>query len=354
MEVRLSANDNASVFGTRAAIIGDVEEVKNLGIFGLARGIQNINQQALPVTWFDTSQNWSGCILNNVRADMTLKEDGTKFSVTMDGAPYFYPISQFYSYDFYGYHPHSTTITRGTNSVSAVIDIDGTKDVLWGRTVPPTTDEWRNLYAYSAKYFRQFPDDPLPLIEFKHMLTRLVFYVVPGADGKGDLTEARRMQVDTLEISDAYTQLSLAVADRARFDAPEMIPNLANTVDQRITPLGEKNGVMLLREEDGITPAKVSLSNLSAEEEANGARLGESIMLYPQKQYTIRVVASRMQNGVRQRFITEFPLYLQALDESFERGKSYNVKITLHGPQEIELEATLEDWEEVDGPEIEL
>lgn len=43
-------------------------------------------------------------------------------------------------------------------------------------------------------------------------------------------------------------------------------------------------------------------------------------------------------------FVSEHPIELQN-SKAYEAGKSYNVKLTIHGPQEIYLNATLAPWE---------
>lgn len=131
VEIKLSARNGgiASTGTTRAAIIGDTDaNIDSLGVFGLARVIQGINQSANEVSWFAQSENWSGCILNNVAANKV----GHDINWAEEGAAYFYPPTQFYSYDFYGYYPYveSENLVYDATSVKANYEIDGTQDLI--------------------------------------------------------------------------------------------------------------------------------------------------------------------------------------------------------------------------------
>lgn len=68
--------------------------------------------------------------------------------------------------------------------------------------------------------------------------------------------------------------------------------------------------------------------------------MGESIMLYPQASYELRVV---LKDDQGKPFTTESTLSLKN-QPIFEAGKNYNVIITVHGPKEIEATADLNPW----------
>ena len=269
-------------------------------------------------------------------------------------AKYFYPLTQIYSYEFYGYYPYqpSENLEYYDNIVKANYVLDGKTDLLWGRT------HNRDPYAFSAKYFRtnSSTDTYKPSIELEHLLTRLVFSVVPGEsyEGSGDYSEAAMMQIDTLQIIDTYTNVSVTIAD---------YNNLDMTLSDRINLSDETTDTLSLysvdEEGNGIDLQPVHLVAPEPGEEPIVTPLGESIMLFPQDRYTIRIVitmdayhdAATNTEVPSKRLVSEIPLQLAS---TFEQGKSYNVKITVHGPRAVKLAATLTPWEVQEGPSIEL
>ena len=348
VEIKLSARNGSisSANATRAAIIGDTDaDIDSLGVFGLARAIQGINQSANAITWFAESENWSGCILNNVAANKV----GHDINWAEEGAAYFYPPTQFYSYDFYGYYPYveNEDLVYDATSVKANYEIDGTQDLIWGRATSDAD------YAYSAKYYRVNQDPADPSMALQHLLTRLVFTVVPGesVDGNGDYEMAALMSVDTLQIIDTYTHLTVNIADLNNIDLAPV---------DRVTLTDENTDTLTLCDVDAqgknvpLQPLQVVAPEPGVEPVPQ--QLGESIMLFPSDKYTIRIVLTMAAHDEQQaqRFVSEVPLQLVAAGERFAQGTSYTVKITVHGPQAVSLKAQLTPWDVEDGPELEL
>ena len=358
VEISLKSHNGSSVTvtPTRAALVGDEDiDIPNIGVFGLARVIQDINNSPIGVDddkWFAPTDNWSACILKNVASH---KEE---YNIVWDDptAKYFYPITQFYSYDFYGYYPYqpSSDLEYGDNIVTANYVLDGKTDLLWGRAT--STDP----YAYSARYFRTngTTDAFKPNIELKHLLTRFVFSVVPGEsyEGSGDYSDAANMRVDTLQVIDTYTNVAVTIAD---YD------NLDMELSDRIYLRDQTTDTLYLHSVDNegneIDLVPVHLEAPEPGQQPVPKPLGESIMLFSQDRYTIRIVITMDAyhdevsdtDVPEQHFISEVPLQLVS-ENMFAQGASYNVKITVHGPRGIKLAATLTPWEVQEGPSIEL
>lgn len=157
VEIRLASSSG----GTRASIESSENglfEADGLGIFCLANNAQGVNPAELDITWVPT---WNpdtefAVWMNNVEANAEYNEDATATEINwVDGVKRFYPVANWYTYQFYGYYPrvegesYENGITYDTNRIEAHIPIDGKQDVIWGRT--------RNDHelAYSARYFRQ-------------------------------------------------------------------------------------------------------------------------------------------------------------------------------------------------------
>ena len=349
VKIELSSQTKELVSATtRAALEGDADmDIVDIGIFGLARATQVWSPSDL---YNLTKWNWAdwnsydanrACILYNVRSNKV----GTNIEWVEQDAIYFYPITQVYAYDFYGYYPWvaDASLVKTDTKVSVQYTINGTQDLLWGRAT--STDPM----GYSARYFRQSStsNGEKPDIALNHLLTRLTFSVVPGESysGSNDYTAATYMSVEEVKILDAKTHLEVTIAD---------LNNLNMEISDRITAYDNTTADLTLYKDDGQTTATAGVPTSPS----NPVTLGESIMLLPEAQYEIYIKLKLNDPNnfgeFDQTFVTEVPLSLLPVGTEFEPGKSYSVKIIVHGPRDISLQSTLVEWDEETGPEIEL
>lgn len=329
-----------SVVSTRAAITGDGSEgIAGIAVWCLAKNSMQENMAPQGIKWFDNApEHQTCCIMKNVKANIV----GSSVKWDNINDRYFYPVTQFYRYEFYGNYPYTTDLIYTTTSVKANYTIDGTQDLLWGRATSDAD------YAWSAKYFRVNggqTEANRPKLKFEHLLTRLVFHVQPGpqveipgaSEAEMDYVSASKMIVDTLQVCNAHTNLVVSIADFNRLDMG---------IGERLTTRSSKTDTLFLKDasSDIVDPIQVpALPSLKKQ-------WGESIMLYPASEYTVRLVLHD-ENG--RKFVSEIPLILQN-SGGFERGKSYNITITVHGPSEVTLGAEVTPWTEVDGPGLNL
>lgn len=333
-----SGRTNAS---TRAAISDDGSgTIKNLAVWCLAKDVMQENLDPQAIRWFGNQpENKTCCIMNNVKSTVNAN------AVTWDdvNARYYYPVSQFYRYEFYANYPYTANVTYTPTSVAANYTIDGTQDLIWGRA---TSDA---AYAWSAKYFRVNGGQTVenrPMLKLEHLLTRLVFHIQPGAavdipgadESELDFAAASSMRVDTLQICDAYTRLTVNVAD---------FSNLNMSIGNRVTRTNNLTDTLYLKDENGATVSPIQVPALPSLK----TQWGESVMLFPSDSYIVRMV---LYDAIGRRFVTEIPLTLANQPTGFERGKSYNITITVHGPTEVTLGAQLTPWEDVEGPDLNL
>lgn len=332
--------NGGAVASTRAAIMGNGSEgIPGIAVWCLAKDVMQENLDPQGIKWFGSApENETCCIMKNVKSSIV------GGSVRWDNANdrYFYPVTQFYRYEFYANYPYTTDLTYTETSVQARYTIDGTQDLLWGRATSEAD------YAWSAKYFRVNGGQTAgnrPNLKMEHMLTRLVFNVLPGAqveipgasEAEMDYTAAASMIIDTLQVCNAYTRLAMTIADYRRLDM---------SIGARMSTTSTRTDTLYLKGSDGaiVTPVQVpALPSLKQQ-------WGESIMLYPADRYVLRMV---LHDNTGRRFVSEQPL-LVSNSGGFERGKSYNINITVHGPTEVTLGAELTPWEVVDGPSLNL
>lgn len=330
----------SSVVTTRAAITGNGSEgIPGIAVWCLAKDVMQENQAPQNIKWFSTApEHQTCCIMKNVKSNIV----GS--SVKWDNANdrYFYPVTQFYRYEFYGNYPYTTDLKYTDTSVQARYTLDGTQDLLWGRA---TSDE---DYAWSAKYFRVNGGQTVsnrPNLKMEHMLTRLVFHVLPGAlvdipgasENEMDYTSASTMIVDSLQVCNAYTKVAVVVADYTKLDMG---------IGDRLKITESRTDTLYLKGADGAIVAPMQVPALPSLK----AQWGESIMLYPSDRYILRMV---LHDNTGRKFVSEQPLVVSN-SGGFERGKSYNINITVHGPSEVTLGAELTPWEVVDGPGLNL
>ena len=335
VEIKLSSEVKGNVStdisrGSVGTTEGDAD-IDSMGVFCLAKSKQNINSGAPDISWFYEEENWSGCIMNNVKS----AKIGPNIS-WLDAQLYFYPISQFYSYDFFACHPYlkDDLIQKTADKVVAQYTLDGSMDVIWGKA---TSNE---QYAYSAKYFRDVTRIT-PSLALKHLLTRFTFSVKPGMDKNGSYENAKRMNVKSIAIVDTYDKVDVTIAS-LNSRSTEGSLSLRNGLSTASFYLKEMNGSKL-----EVTP----ISNEYA------TKVGESLMVYPDNVYKLAIVLTHNDFPNRE-FKTECWLQLnngvQNPVTDFKGGTSYNVTLTINGPESISLKAALQPWNQGSGLDVEL
>ncbi|MGN1262827.1 MAG: fimbrillin family protein [Prevotella sp.] len=370
VKIRLSSRSNA----TRSSVEsteGGLFEAEGVGIFCLATGYQNSSTSTEhPIDWMqqiesglsnnDGKSTSFSAWLDNEKANAEYGYDAADMSKTTpietniiwygstEESPieYYYPIGSWYNYSFYGYYPYdSGSMLEKTSTTRKVkFTIDGTQDVIWGKASSA------EQYAYSAKYFRQTENaGKVPEMQFKHVLMRITFTSYPGAAADGTITKALTMGVKSITILDVPTQGEMVIADLntpsnegiATFDwtDADIKSDLAMT-DPGDATFGNDHWLQSV-DNDGATPLETAVGQ------------GFIVPVPPSgTTYYIKVV---LEDKSGREFISEFPIELSnSID--YEAGKSYNVRLTIYGPQDIKLNATLEPWtidtSTIDGIEL--
>lgn len=334
VEIRLSSKAG----GTRASLESDdngLFEAEGLGIFCLANGMLSVNPNELAIDWtrpYAPNTNYS-VWMDNVEADAVYgyNDDGNIEATNIvwtDGITRWYPVANWYNYHFYGYYPRVSddSIEATSTRRRATISLDGTQDVIWGRT--NSTDP----LAYSAKYFRQTDHgDDVPGLEFQHKLMRLTFSCVPGTDAKGSIASALTMGVKSIAIKSVPSVGYLMVAC---YDDPSLDGTMEYDWASGLTDF-------VLKEADDADFG----TNYHWVEETETS-LGQGILLpvppasMSEYRYMVEIV---LEDKSGNEFVSEHPIELRN-QAAYEAGVSYNVQLTINGPQEIYLNATLEPW----------
>lgn len=365
VEIRLGSMVNTVT--TRGAFESDNAVVNGLGIFALARAPMGINESPEEIDWWGINQNWSACIMDNVEANKVyppLQDLQRSIAWADEDAHYFYPMTQFYAYDFYTYYPRvadNELDKSQANKLFTRYTLDGMTDILWGRA---TSNEEK---GFSAAYFTQDAshaklEEYLPKLNIRHLLTRLVFTAIPAPayNGSSDYTAAKQMKVVAIRVVNAKTKVKLRIAD-LNADITKISACVANNdaVDaswwnDRLTLTSEDEETLVLHgqpDEYGVQPvfagAMVPDESTIA---SGGVQLGESMLLYPQDYYQIEV--DLLNTADNTAHVSEVPLIIRPTSGSFMPGSQYNIILRVGGPKEIQVDARLSDWIEGEGVKV--
>lgn len=308
------------------------------------------------------------------------------------------PLYKYYptdknAFDFWGYRlddANDTTATDQDGSATAAaiknnkfvpytsgdslligFKIDGTQDIMAGKAVP-TEEEINkcggetNIYsAYAARR------DVQPNIKFEHLLSRLNFQVLAGAESTTDANTGVKVTGITVK-SKATGKLVIAYQGEAT--------TFANVSDQLIVDKdadAEKDAALLkelkVMQRDAsstsLTDNLVDLQPVTPKWNngmALATQVGEALLAIPANEYEITI---NLQQKVQVKgdkghptdpddFQTKDYTYTADLkntvnpDKGFEPGYSYNVTITVYGLSEIQITTTLIPWK--DGGNIEM
>lgn len=338
---------------TRASV-DNISQLGKVGVFMLAGKKTNINGSDLAQT-----PDWSVKLDN---ADYATTTHGTyweNLSCSVDpvtgrmsvdaGQDYvwYYPITSWYAYDFYGYHPYQneydvTKDANGNSRITVDFKIDGTQDILWGRS-----EKKNDPFAYSARYFRNSPDTVVKM-NFKHKLTQFQFYLVPQT--KNETAEAtfngiRNLSVKKITMHRVATNLRMTLAESNNITAEDCVVEPVPGDEQRVD-------VVLNNRDGALQPVPFQTKIENGLEVADTVRIGDCIMVCPDvKTHYMSMVICKT-DDVDSEYHSEKEMTIKLSgDKFFEAGKIYKIYVKASGVTEIALEATVEDWEEAEEDE---
>lgn len=302
----------------------------------------------------------------------------------------YYPTTKT-AFDFWGYRLDDADVTaeterEGSATAAAIksgkfvpytsgdslligFQIDGTQDIMAGKAVP--TEEEINKCGGEDNIYSAFAArrDVQPNIKFEHLLSRLNFQVLAGAESTTDANTGVKVTGITVK-SKATGKLVIAYKGEAAFE------NVSNQliVDKYADEVKEAALYKdLVVKQRGATAALTE--NLEALEPVtpkwnNGMALatqvGEALLAIPADKYEITInLKQKVQvkgdkghptdpDDFQEKEYTYTANLKNTVnpDKGFEPGYSYNVTITVYGLSEIQITTTLTPWK--DGGNIEM
>ncbi len=338
--------------------------------------------------------NYTDRIIDNIKVNAPSDVNSGPLTLPTGADTYFYQGE--YIYEFYGYYiddafvdsdnDSEPDVEAATNLLSVPFKINGAQDLMIGRTdkdtdltghdnVPPTT-------LYSAYSTRR---EVVPNLQFKHVLSRFTFNIIPGSKNSGYLKitniKVKSYDQGKLNIAGEYTEdltvtkngtkASLDLKHRVLSGEAGTAPYASNAEGDLVALGGTDAGI-----EFGFNPAdvdgNVGVGNgdeyadfdaywaaeapTTASKEIGGIKaipVGESLMVIPgEKNYEVEVDMVWGQYGTSfEEELKPFTATINIADitnptggERFEPGKSYDITLVIYGPEEIAISATLADW----------
>jgi len=350
-----------------------------LGVYCLARGKQDEDQQIsgiLPATNDDinwaTSKyaNWMGngnvparvvkYITSNYSHYPSEKYSEVQFMTNIDTTPeqinYYYPFGNWYYYNFYAYYPRSESVTIDKDNVYANISINGKVDVIHGMaSSDDNTHALEKALPYSAKYFRlekgnnaTVPFASLPQLQFKHKLAKIEVYIKAHDAKNASALTAREVKVKSATISGVYSDLTLCVASKISEGNPT-----GKLAIKDGSPLVELDLSKVDAGADVSPFAGGKIAVTSSEAYVGYVMIPPTALLADNDRYTI-TLGMEQKNGEP---LPDFIVVMENTDGTrmaLDEGKSYKVTLDVYSPSEIIVKATLERWDNVELPALEV
>lgn len=349
VEIKLSIDSET---GTRASIESDGQglfEADSMGIFMLATVDTDVNPNGQEIDW---ANNVHALRLKNVAANARINPKRTATDIVWaDGQARRYPMDNCYSYRFYGYYPrveNGSVLVQDNNRIYvSFYGLDGTQDIIWGRSEGANPEDEHEKYRYSARYFCQEDyDSKVPSLTFEHKMLRMQFYIQgvedENAEESNKYVSANIVSIDTIMIAEMPTRANLVIANLGNDEEdgtlyPEWRHGLAD-----IGVRGENDGPFEKTQVNNDDLIKVGQPILLPvlDEDAESAGITK---------YRIKI---RLRNEVGDVFDDEKPIELKVTSNSkFEAGKTYKVVLKIAGLKQVfifEEAETNEDFKTVE------
>lgn len=391
--VQLGAESTPAAVISRAPIEGDeITALEDLGIFAINR------DEAITTEEFgDWPNTIDNVLLKNVKAKGTDIEPldnvvnfGKRLSLyktndSESGAVYYYPIQGNQNYNFYGYQPRTgAAVVLNSGKPQVTITLDGDVDLITGEAPAAPTVNETDLYVteataeatatkgtggelngYNAKYVRKVKfhnwiiDESqnkgtnaiatsekkpfIPNISFEHRLTKLNFQIITAKEQTGggnqnestetggDRQEATTLRVNTIKLTNVNRAAALSIE-----------PTMPITFSDRgELAMIENETATNIWEGDDIIPQNYEITDYASAGYLMVPATDE-IADYATYPYSITLnVKSTDSAGVPQ---TQ-AITLSLKDQTFEAGKSYNIRIALYALQKVYVSAELTPWD---------
>ena len=281
-------------------IEGNVMNTLDVGVIAVAEK----QSDGTPVVW---SESLSGSIL----IDNTMVTTSETGEIVFTPAVC-YPYGNVYAYSFYSYYPYTNAGGQAAANVGGTYSITydlGDTDILWANSV---ASDYEGLKGFNAAYCRAVrqagvQSEYFPKLQYKHLLTAIVFNVV----GKDETIADYDLNVTGVHILNTSTQATLTVADSQ----------------------GVSSGVLTGSEDGG----SIGFDNLNVPLTSSSS-VACTILAMPASSYTAQISFSKGGDS-RELEITNS-------DNEFKAGYVYYFTVKVNNPEEVTiLQTGLDEWQ---------
>lgn len=378
----------------------DTPDGTNLGFFCLATG--NIAGKQT-ITWKEGFDNPNFLWLKNIQAKAVTSDDAdldkrvTNLTLFDENGGttqtnHYYPMGSQYSYTFYGYYPYSATVAHNGNKYSVkVTDLDGTTDLIWGKSfVKP--DDPDKADAYSAKYLRDKKkhvvegggtwDDKAhkenrPQLTFVHKLMKFNIILQKGS---GENTRVAKLGIKSAKLLNVADAGELTIADldnrldaltddvkgkEGEFVVDWTTANNHNTEDNAFV-LKDKDGNTIgtptngpyLGDNTSVTvgdgflipvPTLIGTNDDGSKKYEDNGYLGTDAAELANKgifrlrvEYYLSDAPDKVYKAAQYEIT---PKFKEAADEAWQAGYEYDIVISVSDPELIQTYGNLTPWE---------
>ena len=283
-----------------------------------------------------------------------------------EGRVAYYPATG--SYDFWAYRlddavtgePEWIELSdEGKGAIAVPFHIDGSQDVMVAKAQPTEAllnklgDEYADR-CFSAFTARKAGEDAdcFPNLQFSHELTRLKFQIKGGNAAACDpISGIKIVKVEVLSKATGELYAAYNVED---LENPVVFDEEAESEFMTLkSRVGIGSNENLVYNDEERNEIETGLDFLPTLEYQN---VGEALLVAPQDQYEVRITMRQvLQHNVDDEGFDEsviVPSYIKLADADavFEKGKSYTVRVTLYGLEEIKINTTLTPW--IEGGDV--
>lgn len=264
-----------------------------------------------------------------------------------NGLQKYYPAGG--SSDFFAYYvddaaKNTDLVKNADNTMTIPFKLDGTQDIMAGKA----SDQTDGSRGYSAKTAR---NNTVPVINMKHVLTRLTFEVISGHDNADGLT------IQSVGVESQNKGTLLVAYNEAGCKDADQLTEWTNE-DPVMFWLKEKPAVWAPSLDAGkpslvaFTPVVMGKKN----DPAGDQNIGEAMFVKPGETEYWMTMNMVQQAKVGTTMKPESQKITRSINlggtETFKPGYSYHVKITVYGLSDIRIQASVEPWIEGDNIEI--
>lgn len=316
---------------TKASFITDLSaETKNFGVFGIDKASTDVSSSSKQLLYN------APAVYNSVDKTLDL------------ATRTFYPMTNTAYYNFYAYYTSKeTTANVSTEGTKIYVSTDlGYSDVLYGSTkVTDAQETTIGCDGYNAKYIRSVNANTtiekanyLPTINFRHVTAALQFYLqTPSADAEAVFTD-NSIYVNRITLTDLPVKAKLCLVDLS-----------ADDYSGETVVKNESEGTFVVETKDALSVRKpngsTTTSTLVHYPTVTPAKAGDPLFIVPQSEAISGTITMGGYPFDPIPFTLD-PEEMEVLDNEFKAGHIYNIYLTVHSPEKVTINVTVEAWKD--------